>query len=271
VSAPSATGTFANVKMGTGLGGGQATGAYFGANLTLIGQDNNGFDKATSAAGPNATFTDLFDPGSVPTVPNPIPAGECQDSILVPDSFESGLGSVAFSADGTTVAYTTYSDADGVPEVCVSTDGGQTFNPTEFAGKPQLIPGGVIFPKPSDPSTMIVYAGDMTDPSGNYVMRSTDGGKTFSPATIPSGVASKSLELFGAFFLADGQHGWIVGDDVGAFTGLALVTTDGGQTWTEDASVAAATSEKKLHAVFAVDTSHVWMGGEGGAFIAHTP
>ena len=268
VSAPSATGTFTNVKNGTGSGGGQPAGAYFGANLTLYGIDNAGIDKATSAPGPNATYTDIFNPGSNPTVPNPIPADECQDAIHVNDSFQSGLYEVAFSADGGTIAYTSYSTADALPELCISTDGGQTFKPTELAGKTNLS-GGVIFPKPSDPSTMIVYSGDSSDPNGDYVMRSTDGGKTFSPVTLPSGLTS--MELYGSFFLADGQHGWIVGFEHGPDTGLALVTTDGGQTWTADASVAAVTSDKKLHSVYALDTSHVWIGGDTSTFLAHTP
>lgn len=273
VSAPTVTGTFTNVKNGsTDLGGGQVAGAYFGASVTYFAQDLNGFFKASSPPSASAAYTDIFDPGSNPTVPNPIPSNECQDAIRVADSFASGLSSVAFSADGNTIAYTTYSDADAVPEVCVSKDGGQTFLPTEFAGKPQLIPGGVIFPKASDPSTMIVYSGDLTDATANYVMRSTNGGTSFTAVTLPTGFTSKQIQLYGAFFLDDGQHGWIVGYDGDADAGLAIVTTDGGQTWTMDTTgVAAKTSSAKLHTVFALDTTHVWMGGEKGALIAYTP
>jgi photosystem II stability/assembly factor-like uncharacterized protein len=271
VSAPNGSGTFTDVKNGATPLTGQAAGAYFGANVTVFAHDLNGIEKATGAPGPNASYTDVFDPGSVPTVPDPIPADQCQDEIKVNDSFASGLGAVAFSSDGNTIAYTTYSDADAFPEVCVSTDGGQTFHPTEFTGKPETIPAGVIFPKPSAPSTMIVYSGDLTDQNANYVLRSTDGGATFSPVTLPSALANTPTQLYGAFFLPDGQNGWLVGYDGTADAGLALATTDGGQTWTQVDGVAAATSEAKLHAVFALDTTHVWMGGERGTFIATAP
>jgi hypothetical protein len=274
VSAPTLTGAFTNVKNGVGdIGGGQVAGAFFGSNLTLLGIDGNGFEKASSVPSPTAVYTDIFDPGSIPTVPDPIPNNQCQDAVEVGDSFESGLTAVTFSADGNTIAYTTLSDADAVPEVCVSKDGGQTFLPTELTGKPQLKPGGIIFPKPSDASTLIVYSGDLVEADANYVLRSTNGGTSFTPVTLPTGLTAKKLQLYGAFFLADGMHGWIVGYDGSADTGLALVTSDGGQTWTLDATVAAATASgvQKLHSVFALDTSHVWMGGENGTLIAHTP
>lgn len=274
VSAPSATGAFTDVKMASSnIGGGQVAGAYFGTSVSILGIDLNGFEKAASVPGPTSSWSDIFDPGSNPTVPNPIPPDQCQDGIQVSDAFESGLSSVTFSADGNTIAYSTLSDADGVPEVCVSKDGGQTFKPTLLTGKPQLKPGGVIFPKASDPSTLIVYSGDQVNADANFVLRSTDTGATFNPVTLPAGLTAKELKLYGAYFLADGMHGWIVGYDANADTGLALVTTDGGATWTVDAGVAAATGAgtQRLHSVFALDASHVWMGGENGTFIAGTP
>jgi hypothetical protein len=271
VSAPTLTGTFTNVQNSTqDLGSGQIAGAYFGSTFTLLAQDQNGFYKAPSAPGPTATYTDIFDPGSSPTVPNPIPDNECQDGVLVNDSFDSSQSAVAFSSDATTIAYTTYSDADGVPEVCVSTDGGQTFLPFEFAG-PEMAPSGVILPNPAAPSTIIVYSASSTDTTANYIMRSVNSGATFTAATLPSGLAASEFQLYGAFFLADGLHGWIVGYDNAADTGLALVTTDGGQTWALDTTgLAAATPSAKLHSVFALDTSHVWVGGEAGTLVAYT-
>ena len=272
VSAPSLTsGAFTDVKNGTtDIGGGQPAGVYFGANLTVFADDGAGVINAPSAPSPNAVYTETYNAGSNPTVPNPIPNGDCLDPIEVADSFQSGLSSATFSADGNTIAYTTLSDADAVPEICVSTDGGQNFLPTELTGKPQLKPGGIIFPKPSDTSTLIVYSGDMVNAGANYVLRSTDGGKTFNPTTLPTGLTAKEMNLYGAFFLADGLHGWIVGYDGTADTGLALVTTDGGQTWNADATVAAVTGAgvQRLHTVFALDTSHVWMGGESGTLIS---
>jgi len=274
VSAPSFTGAFTNVANSQNLGIGQIAGAYFGAGFTLLAQDQNGFYKAPSAPGPNASYTDIFDPGSDPTVPDPIPSNECQDPVLVNDSFATGLTVVAFSSDASTIAYTTYSDADGVPEVCVSTDGGHSFLPTELAGKPEEMPSGVIFPNPSAPSTIIVYDASLDDATSNYVLRSVNGGTSFSSVTLPSSFATKEIQLFGSFFLADGLHGWIVGYDGDADTGLALVTTDGGQTWAYDTTgIAAATSSGtvKLHSIFALDTTHIWIGGELGALIAYTP
>jgi photosystem II stability/assembly factor-like uncharacterized protein len=118
--------------------------------------------------------------------------------------------------------------------------------------------------------TMIVDA-SLVDTTSNYVLRSTNSGMSFSPVTLPSSFATTEIQLYGSFFLADGLHGWIVGYDGGADTGLALVTTDGGQTWAYDTTgIAAATSSVKLHSVFALDTTHVWVGGEGGTLIAYT-
>jgi hypothetical protein len=268
VSAPSPTGTWTDVKNGTGENGTQPAGFYIGASFSLMGNDGNGFAKANGPASPTVTWTDLFDPGSSPTVPNPIPADQCQDAIKLPDSFRSGIGEVAFSADGNTIAYTTYSDADTFPQICISKDGGQTFHPTEFTGKPQGAPSGVIFPKPSAPSTIIAYSGDLVNQDGNYIMRSTDTGATFTPVTLP---ITGEMQLYGAFFLADGMTGWLVGYEDATSAGLALTTTDGGATWKKDASVTAATSGIKLHSVFALDATHVWLGGENGTFIAKTP
>ena len=271
VSAPSASGTWTDVKNGTGDMGGQPAGAYIGTNVTLFAQIGGGISKAPGPASPTVTYTTIFDPASNPPVPDPVPADQCQDAILDVDSFMSGLGNVAFSADGNTIAYTTYSDADTFPELCISKDGGQTFHPTELTGKPQGSPSGVIFPKPSAPSTVILYSGNQVQQDGNFVLRSTDGGTTFTPVTLPSSLSGQLMQLYGAFFLADGMNGWLVGYDFAASAGLMLVTTDGGVTWTKDAGITAATSGVKLHSVFALDTTHIWVGGENGTFLANTP
>ena len=50
---------------------------------------------------------------------------------------------------------------------------------------------------------------------------------------------------------------------------LVMVTTDGGATWAMDSSGAAsAIGDNRLWTGFALDTSHVWLGGEAGTLFA---
>ena len=71
-----------------------------------------------------------------------------------------------------------------------------------------------------------------------------------------------------AALTAGGQVGWVVGA-VGAAAPLALVTEDGGATWTDvSALVRAHAPETRLHAVHLFDESHVWIGGENGLLLS---
>lgn len=97
-----------------------------------------------------------------------------------------------------------------------------------------------------------------------YVQRTTDGGRTWRAVALPSSVADRTLALNAAFFAPDGQHGWIVGYDFDASAALGLATTDGGATW----SVLSGLGKSKLYSGFALDATHVWVGGEQGVLLA---
>lgn len=151
------------------------------------------------------------------------------------DPIDRNMSTVAISTDGNTIAYVSASDADAVPQVCVSTNGGSAFVQTELTGG-NVPPSGIVFP---------------------------------NPAGVPA-----SIEFNYAFFAPDGLHGWIIGLDDTNDLGLALVTTDGGQTWSVDATGIAnvdPANEERLRAGFALDATHVWIGGDHGVLFAYTP
>lgn len=60
------------------------------------------------------------------------------------------------------------------------------------------------------------------------VLRTTDGGQTWSNGTFPNDPHGDPLDLF---FL-DAQHGWMVLGNTGRHDSALLQTTDGGRTWT---------------------------------------
>ncbi len=252
----------------------QVIGAYVTATDTVL-VTKEAVWQATSVPGASADYSASFaPPPASPTVPEDFPSTDCQDDPLPNDPVFINMATVAISTDGKTIVYASASDADGVPEVCVSTNGGAAFLPTELPGG-EVAPSGVVFPNPADPSTLIVYSAQTDNDAGaNFIMRSTNGGTSFQSVAIPSSVASKSIEFDYAFFAPDGQHGWIIGLDDTNDLGLALVTTDGGETWAEDTTGIASVdpaNEERLRAGFALDATHVWIGGDHGVLFAYTP
>ena len=253
----------------------QVLGAYVTATDTVL-VTKEALWQAASVPGASADYTAIFAPPPAdPTVPDDFPSTDCQDGPSPNDPVFINMASVAISSDGKTIVYAAASDADGVPEVCVSTNGGSVFLPTELPGTSAVAPSGIVFPNPAEPSTLIVYSAQTDNDAGaNFIMRSTNGGTSFQPVAIPSSLASKSMEFDYAFFAPDGQHGWIIGLDDDADLGLALVTTDGGQTWAEDTTGIAnvdPANEERLRAGFALDATHVWIGGDHGVLFAYTP
>jgi photosystem II stability/assembly factor-like uncharacterized protein len=90
---------------------------------------------------------------------------------------------------------------------------------------------------------------------------------TWRDVPLPGAVASRSIELPAGFFAPDGQHGWLAGQDRNASSAVLLATTDGGASWTAVDGVADAVNAfhgGKLYTGFALDATHIWLGGEGG-------
>ena len=104
-------------------------------------------------------------------------------------------------------------------------------------------------------------------------MRRVDTTLTKSPnAPLPTEVTAEYTSIRHIFFAPDATTGFAVG-----YTGskpLLLRTTDAGATWKTapgQASLAAAMKSLdafKLYAGFALDTAHIWVGGEHGAVFA---
>ncbi len=84
------------------------------------------------------------------------------------------------------------------------------------------------------------------------VIRSEDGGQTFTPSS------PATTTLNGVYFL-DELEGWAVGN-----SGIAIHTTDGGGHWTQTTPGALA-----LNSVYFADANHGWMVGDAGK-ILHT-
>ncbi|HEY3803433.1 MAG TPA: hypothetical protein VGL61_12530 [Kofleriaceae bacterium] len=242
------------------------------SSITLV--TDSVIATAASSPGANVTYTTVFAaPPATPTVPDDFPATDCQEQPLLVET----MATAAISGDGQTIAYAAASDADGVPEVCISTNGGSVTTFTELDQVPTegaVAPSGVAIPNPASPSRIITYyASQDADAGEDYILVSTDSGATFGSNVIPN-ASGKRWEFDYMFFAPDGMHGWLVGldgTDDGNPTSLALVTTDGGNTWSADTTGLAQASTARLEAGFALDATHVWVGGEGSTVLAYTP
>ncbi len=119
-----------------------------------------------------------------------------------------------------------------------STDGGKTWN----SGK-VLSCRGVYFLNELKGFT---FAGTLS----GAMQRTTDGGSTFQAITLPSG--TKALN---AIFFSDPLHGFAAGS-YGAF----LVTSDGGQTWTNGTTP----GSLALNSMFFLDNQTGWVASSSG-------
>jgi len=220
---------------------------------------------ADSPPGSNAAYVNVWAPDAIPPVPATFTAGECQH----------GPGNVAgpatryathVSADRSFLAYT-YLDDDVGPEICISSDGGTSFQQHLLLDVPDAssdrAPSGVVF---TDRMNGILWLA-RENAAGTYIKRTTDGGTTWDPVLLPTAVASHDLDLPVGFFAPDGQHGWLAGYDFTQHLAILLATADGGASWTPVAGVGAAVDNAgslKLYSGFALDATHVWLGGDNG-------
>jgi photosystem II stability/assembly factor-like uncharacterized protein len=253
--------TFSIVKDGNLAGIEPALALRQSANGTTIVRDTGVVSTTSSAPGPSASFTDVWAPNGDPPTPNPVPDNMCQGG-------PRGTGapvtraSVYVSSDRQTIAYTSAPNFD--PQICISHDGGSSFMPVVLTvpdAATSYPPTGVLF---ANATTAITWWASQSQPGSAYIQRSTDGGATWTSIPLPADVASHELELPGGFFAPDGAHGWLVGYDHDSSHALLLTTTDGGASW----AAATVDSEHKLYSGFALDASHVWLGGEAGTLLA---
>lgn len=170
------------------------------------------------------------------------------------------------NADATMIAFTSHSG--GNPEICVSTDGGRTFRGTTLdvpEAAAAVPPHGVTF---ATQRTGIAWFGSQT--VAPYIRRTTDGGATWKTVAVPADLATHNVTLSAGFFAPDGQTGWLVGYDHTDNVAVGIRTFDRGKTWLVLPGIAQAVEDGEgveLHSGFAVDATHIWLGGDFGLVI----
>ena len=98
--------------------------------------------------------------------------------------------------------------------------------------------------------TLPAFAAGWAVGGNGLVIRSTDGGQTFTPSS------PATTTLNGVYFL-DELEGWAVGN-----SGIAIHTTDGGDHWTQTTPGSLA-----LNSVYFADANHGWMVGDSGKIL----
>jgi hypothetical protein len=245
-------------------------------------QDQFGTEDVLALRVSSRGVTVVRDNGIISTSKDPAPAMTSDyTTIWSPDaSPQAGLcahgprGSVPPSRYGVYVnddaSFLAYAsrNASGHPEVCVSVDAGKTFHgyaldvPDAAAN---VAPTGVAF---ATRKTGIAWFGPSS--GGAYIRRTINGGSVWKTVALPAAIAAHDLELPTGFFAPDGNSGWLAGYDHTANAAVALRTFDRGATWSVVAGVPEAVnaaSGNKLTAGFAVDATHIWVGGDFGVVL----
>jgi hypothetical protein len=228
------------------------------ATGTTIVRDTGVVSVSDGPPGPDAIYTDIWSPNTDPDLPLDV----CQRGPKASNALVTRYA-VHVSSDRMFLAYT--ANPGRHPEICISTDGGASFYPHALEVPESAMgyqPVGVTFT-----SRMTGIAWFAADAGGAYIKRTTDGGTTWTDVPLPREIASDAIELPAGFFAPDGVHGWLAGFDFTAATALLLATSDGGATWSRVSGVAEAVEAfrgNKLLSGFALDATHVWLGGDHG-------
>jgi photosystem II stability/assembly factor-like uncharacterized protein len=237
------------------------------------------FGVLTSTTAPASTtaWTPVFFPESIPTVPSPLPADNCQTAPARPYKTPNGYPWGFATPDGSVMGYGLRLPAADLPAhgICISVDGGATFRsrfyPLEIlpeeAQDEYLGPNGALF---LDSQVGFAYYSNSLYEKKSFVVRTTDGGMTWSAGALPAefNAPNASFSFGNLFFAPDKQHGWLGGYDHTLALPLLLKTSDGGVTWTRLSSVNKPEwSDYGIYAGFALDEDHIWIGGDDG-FVA---
>lgn len=231
------------------------------ATGTTIVRDTGIVSVSDGPPGPEAIYQDVWAPYFDPNLPE----AQCQAGPRASNA-TTPRTSAYVSSDRQFLAYT--SNPLFHPEICISTDGGAAFFPHPLevpSAATHLTPTGVTF---TSPTTGIAWFASNT--AGAYIKRTSDGGTTWADIALPREVGSDAIELPAGFFAPDGQHGWLAGFDYTTRAALVITTADGGATWSRVTGVAdavAAAHGDKLRSGFALDATHVWLGGDHGVVI----
>lgn len=131
---------------------------------------------------------------------------------------------------------------DGSSWVLRTTDGGQTWRPTDL-------------PLGADARVQWVSGNEVWAAWGRSAWHSLDGGEHWQAVPLP--LAAPDLVL--AMHFVDARRGWFVGTG-----GRVLSTTDGGATWQLQPSG----SQARLESVFALNGGRAWIGGARSTILA---
>jgi hypothetical protein len=149
--------------------------------------------------------------------------------------------------------------SSGEAGVCISTDGGKRFHLIAFKGvRSDDGPAGVTC---ISSDRCFAYSG-IRDTKFIYATSNASQGKDSSWAATKLPALKEASVINNIFFAPDGKHGWAVGS-IASSSPLVLTSNDGGESWKDaSASARAAAPNARLHSGFAVDATHIWLGGE---------
>jgi len=99
-----------------------------------------------------------------------------------------------------------------------------------------------------------------TSPLKGYVLKTTDGGQTWSVTSYESQFQTP-IEMYGMSFI-DNDNGWICGS-----FGLVFHTRNGGQSWEYQESARGASDNHSLNAIFQINSREGWACGNKGTLI----
>jgi photosystem II stability/assembly factor-like uncharacterized protein len=142
-----------------------------------------------------------------------------------------------------------------LPSVYSTTDGGATW---QLHNTPSALP--LLAVQAIDANTIVAVGGDDRNlVAGDVIVRSTDGGNTWTLLTRPG-----KAQYFTAVDFVNATTGWVAG----SFPPDILMTTDGGMSWAEQ-SISVPSSDYTLLGLSFADTQNGWSVGALGTVI-HT-
>ncbi len=232
---------------------------------------------ATDAPGAGVVWTETWAPEGIPTTPNPIPAEGCVYGPRTRQT-ENIYNVGAFTPDGNTVVYITRSvdiSANDETVVCVSNDGGVTFEPRVLPvpadGPSEIGPTAVVM---TSNTTGFVATSDFSAGEGGTttIWKTANAGDTWAPVDIPGAAETDILQISTLFFAPGGTVGYAGGQNNSSDRPILWRTNDGGDTWTDvtainglAAAMDAAGTFGRIFTGFAIDADHFWVGGDHGA------
>lgn len=156
---------------------------------------------------------------------------------------------------------------DDVTGVCISTNGGLDYHLAPLMGAESLDGPSALHCVSADHCVVGGGSAFVNDSVYIYASRDASGGatSTWVPSTIPAHTSGMTF-LRHFFFAPGGIQGWVVGSNANA--PLLWTTTDGGTTWTDASGSVAALTSERLWAGFALDATHLVVGGEHGALLS---